>query len=102
VTGDLAEQFISFSCQREREVQTGGHKDEKEQRQHAASFIEVELVTRNGKAFVEKQSREEQDRLTALLEDLTINPARPDAAALARDPYLCDLAAGFADTMQLD
>ncbi|KAH4195335.1 hypothetical protein HBH70_187910 [Parastagonospora nodorum] len=102
VTSDLAEQFIGFSCQREREVDKGGHKDETEQRQYAASFIDAELATRDGKAFVEKQSHEDQDRLIALLEGLAINPARADAAALARDSDLYDLADGFADTMQLD
>ena len=102
VPGDMAEAFIGFSCQREREVETGGYKNEKEQRQHAASFINAELATHNGKAFIEKQSRVDQEKLTALLESLTISPARADAAALVRDPELYDLAAGFADTMQLD
>jgi hypothetical protein len=102
IPGDLAEAFIGFSCQREREVETGGYKNEKEQRQHAASFIEAELATPDGKAVVEKQSRADQDRLTVLLQCLTINPARADAAALARDPELYDLATGFADTMQLE
>lgn len=57
VPDDLAEAFFGFSCQRNREVETGGYKDEKEQRQHAAAFIDKELATHDAKDIVAKQSR---------------------------------------------
>jgi hypothetical protein len=101
-TDDMSDEFIEFSCQREREVETGGFKDEGEQRSHAAIFIDEELSSREGKAFVENQSREDQEKLIALLQGLHVDPARADAAALARDPELSELADGFAYTMRLD